>query len=897
MTEVLYTIIIYPLVQIIELSYLIVYRIFDHNPAVAVCGVSVVVSILTLPLYFVAEKWQQTERDTQKRLAPKIAKIKAAFKSDEQYLILSTYYRQNQYHPMYALRSSLGLLIQIPFFIAAYQYLSHLEILQGARFLGIADLSLPDRFINIGGGVNLLPVLMTAINCVSGAIYTRGFPLKDKLQIYGMAALFLVLLYNSPAGLVLYWTLNNVFSLIKNIVVKQKQVKRSMPFITCAILALLGGYVLFLNDGELPKRILVVLFDVSAIGLIIRNNKKGSLAVTKRADTILDIRLFVVSALTLFLLIGIVIPSSLIVSSVQEFSFIESYTSPFPFIGTTMMQAAGIFIFWFFCIFFLFSNKTRKYMTIFSVVLCAVSLINTFLVPNNSGFLTTSLIFSEPQPFNSHFNIALVNMLALIAAVAVIVFALYKRRESILFAFQIIVFISLGVFGAVNMTKIKNEFIFYTAQKQTISDPLAIDPVYTLSKTGKNVVVLMIDAAMGGWTPYIFEEKPNLLASFSGFTWYPNCVSFAGHTLVGATPIYGGYEYTPMEINKRNTETLVEKHQEAYTLLPRLFSDLGYSVTVTDPPFDNYHVSNLGIFSEMPEVNAENLIGKYTSLWLQNHPDIKGLPIIPVLKNNLIRFSFFKTAPFVLRYFIYDNGEWLTTKNLQNANRVEGALTLETIDDYALLDFLPRLTNISNDNSNTFTSFYGHLIHANAFLQVPDYIPATPVTDKGDGLWSSDDHYHVSVAAFILLGKWFDFLKENGVYDNTRIIIVSDHGHSSKTFPNKLTMKNGEQVSPGFNPLLMVKDFNTSGELQTDTVFMTNADAALLAVQDIIENPVNPFTQKPLQSDKAAGITATTIGALSSHSHSKYQYTIRENQWLHVRDNIFDPQNWTRAGE
>ncbi|MBQ3669657.1 MAG: hypothetical protein II920_10590, partial [Clostridia bacterium] len=39
--------------------------------------------------------------------------------------------------------------------------------------------------------------------------YTKGHPLKEKIQVYGLAAVFLVLLYRSPSGLVLYWLLNN----------------------------------------------------------------------------------------------------------------------------------------------------------------------------------------------------------------------------------------------------------------------------------------------------------------------------------------------------------------------------------------------------------------------------------------------------------------------------------------------------------------------------------------------------------------------------------------------------------------------------------------------------------------------------------------------------------------
>ena len=61
------------------------------------------------------------------------------------------------------------------------------------------------------------------INVVSSAIYLKGFPLKTKIQLYGMALFFLVFLYNSPAALVFYWTLNNVFSLVKTIFYKLKK--------------------------------------------------------------------------------------------------------------------------------------------------------------------------------------------------------------------------------------------------------------------------------------------------------------------------------------------------------------------------------------------------------------------------------------------------------------------------------------------------------------------------------------------------------------------------------------------------------------------------------------------------------------------------------------------------
>lgn len=126
-STILYTIILYPLVQIIEIAFMIFDKLFG-NTGIAIIGVSFTVTLLFLPLYIVAEHWQQVQRDTENKLKPGIDRIKAVFKGDEQYMILNTFYKQNHYHPMMALRSSFGLLIQVPFFMAAYNCLSSFNL-------------------------------------------------------------------------------------------------------------------------------------------------------------------------------------------------------------------------------------------------------------------------------------------------------------------------------------------------------------------------------------------------------------------------------------------------------------------------------------------------------------------------------------------------------------------------------------------------------------------------------------------------------------------------------------------------------------------------------------------------------------------------------------------------
>ena len=188
-----FTMVITPIIQILEFFYSLFFELTD-NAGIAVIGLSFVVTLCTLPLYMVAEKWEETERNKQKAMKPVIDNIKSVFKGDEQYMIISTYYRQNHYHPLMTLRSSFSLLIQIPFFISAYSFLSGLESLKGVHFLFIKDFGNPDAALHIGNfSINVLPVLMTLINITSGAIYSKGHGLREKIQIFGCASVFLIL--------------------------------------------------------------------------------------------------------------------------------------------------------------------------------------------------------------------------------------------------------------------------------------------------------------------------------------------------------------------------------------------------------------------------------------------------------------------------------------------------------------------------------------------------------------------------------------------------------------------------------------------------------------------------------------------------------------------------------
>jgi membrane protein insertase Oxa1/YidC/SpoIIIJ len=81
----------------------------------------------------------------------KLDDIQAVFKGDERQMIINTYYRQTRYSPLSDLRSSMGLLLQIPFFLAAYWFLSHTSSLAGKSFYFLWNLGEADHLLVIHG--------------------------------------------------------------------------------------------------------------------------------------------------------------------------------------------------------------------------------------------------------------------------------------------------------------------------------------------------------------------------------------------------------------------------------------------------------------------------------------------------------------------------------------------------------------------------------------------------------------------------------------------------------------------------------------------------------------------------------------------------------------------------
>ncbi len=194
-------------------------------PGPAIILLAVAVKLLLLPVTTVARRLQEQVNVTQVRLQPEIDAIKAAYGGEAQTRRLLELYQRQRVHPLYTLKSLVGVLLQLPVFIAVFEMLAENFALNGAPFLGIGDLAQPDGLIPlpvslplVGRHLNLLPFVMSGVSLAASArfdssVLTPTLLRRQRWSLAAMAALFFMLFYAFPAGMVLYWTSTNTLQL------------------------------------------------------------------------------------------------------------------------------------------------------------------------------------------------------------------------------------------------------------------------------------------------------------------------------------------------------------------------------------------------------------------------------------------------------------------------------------------------------------------------------------------------------------------------------------------------------------------------------------------------------------------------------------------------------------
>ena len=883
-----------------------------HTWGWAIIVMSLVVNFVILPIYMKAESWQEEERAIRKSFEAKEAMIKASFRGQERFAMISTMHRQAGFSPFLAMRSSIGFFLQIPFFFAAYHFLSHFEPLQGVAFMGLADLSKPDEMFHIGSfAINVMPILMTVINLVSALVYTQNMSRKDKIQLYGMAALFLVLLYDAASGLVLYWTFNNIFSLCKNIVYdlyhrfgrktiesikqcfpKHKATNEVFPqssFMSCYLVFLWGISAIFalLSSNQMDlisDATKVQLSFISDIGFVLTGFaclvELVLLKVWKHHKVLLAFSLlvlyyglntwfkwqftganrhyFALIAGLLFLIpviglthlrcnlnmllmrgknaIGLYTPAvSWLIILVTAYLPIQAFcTAPELFSPTADVLALllkysviGIVFFWVLDKVFKFFNA-ENFAGYFFSLLTLLFTIYAFLLPMDVGTIDAFQI-SDPTPLYLTKNL-LVDFVVLILFFAGFIW-LTRQGKVTLIRNVFIICCVLGL-GSSTLSLWQSRGQWQTeSDSTTVTLPSYNDRLLGFSKDKTNIVVVMLDAFSGSHIDILFNEYPELKDQYRGFVWYRNMLASGDSTVSSLPSIICGEKCAPWSLNENETDkSLAEKINRYYAETLNKFG----------PQFDiAIHERNWLEPNRLNDLVHDDMLAirfmgdSYLNRYLQKNDITLGRGSSDSF---LLAVSLFNSVPWSMKNLVYKDGRWI-----ENLMPKSDTLVVRALREYAFIDGLADLSN-TNASKATYKFFDNEITHHPWLMDAKTCtVSAKPKIYQTRQDNADELHLANEMCALKALSRWINWMKSEGIFDNTMIILVSDHDGMDSDMIGKVFGSPYKGMVGKPNPLLLVKHLGRSGNKDVE---INDMPLSLTDVSKLIDNDLNiqPFT-------------------------------------------------------
>lgn len=915
--------IIDPLVFILEEIYMLCYY-FSHSAGIAIICLSFLVSLTLLPLFILIEKTKKKNDLLKAKMKPQLDEIKRCYKGQERYYYIKTLNRQYNFSTFKALIPLFTLLLQIPFFIAAYQLLNNYTFLSGKDFLIIKDLSKPDAILGIT--IHFLPIAMTLINLLTAFFYTRFGDKGERKQLYFIALGMLILLYNFSSGLLLYWTFNNLFSFFRLFITKPKvffnlkSIKKFLDFIkrkkhidilfvnpSISLLFAFGSLYLFIAaklyyTGNKPPLLILslLLIYLTEIFGFLHIQRKKYLFKKKKSyfllalivflfglqhyflfslpltfPSISDISKSITTGLTLISIICILyiftkksknqhkqlilffLPSLYLISLIYICGPLTAYSS---FAIAFQFSPFELFlnnIPWFFLsisiiliTYLILPSKLRFILNLTIIVLSISAFIYTYIVPIQLGDFIEGQYVNEAilEAETSYYLLEYVFLVTLILLVTKLDLNKHRRKLIYIYTFMLLIMYL--------QTSIKLKEIEYSNNSNLENDNLT---TISFSKTEQNIVYFVADMFLGAYMHDILKDYPKLYEELEGFVYYPNTISISPVTITSMGPMLLGKEYAIdiEEFNHSTMETLSSKMVSQSELFFDQIKAKNFHITANKIPYTSAKPKSVDTF--LPIWN-ENW-GEFNAQLNISKPNPK------VQMSFLVGNSLFYAMPLFLKSWIYNNGNWFYDSNSRSFNA--------GVSKYC--NFIRLLPHISNTTSNEKNFIFYH--------SMSTHYPWNKVDNKNKFIKnvSSYENQKWFLLEFV---RWLDWMRTNEVYDNTKIILASDHGlyidnAESAIFADSLFWdKSGQNKLPSrifwrLNPLLLVKDFHETNKLKYNNQLMSNSD-----IPSILFN--TNYSDSVVNSDSRILNTYVTY---TGYNEPKYHFQIKTN--------IYNSKNWT----
>jgi YidC/Oxa1 family membrane protein insertase len=181
-----------------------------------VAAILALTTIVKLSLWPLQNKANASMR-RMSALSPKIQELREKYKDDPTRMNQETMklYKEYGINPV---GGCLPMLIQIPIFFGLFTMLRQAVELRGAHFFWIHDLSQPDTVAHlpvVDWPINILPLIMAATSFWMTHLTPKsGDPTQQRMMMF-MPIIFIVFCYNFAAALALYYTAQNLFTILQ----------------------------------------------------------------------------------------------------------------------------------------------------------------------------------------------------------------------------------------------------------------------------------------------------------------------------------------------------------------------------------------------------------------------------------------------------------------------------------------------------------------------------------------------------------------------------------------------------------------------------------------------------------------------------------------------------------
>ncbi len=322
-------------------------------------------------------------------------------------------------------------------------------------------------------------------------------------------------------------------------------------------------------------------------------------------------------------------------------------------------------------------------------------------------------------------------------------------------------------------TIVKNSSIIH---KTDYDNYLSYDPVMSFSKD-ENVIVFLIDQLDGDWMDLFLTYYPNIYKTFDGFTYYRNNIS--------------SYTFTyPSIVNMLTCKPYNYERRESY-----LHSAWDKDTMIDVLKAEGWDV-NLLVDKSTTYYTLDDLKGRCDNIrQVENMVKIDRLAIVKVMGD----ISMGKVVPYLFKPLFLEKYKpnfstlFITYEYMPNDYMYKLVGTNTDLKFYEY--FKKHGFNADNKNKKfTFVHFNG--VHDDSY----DISAINPEFKEG----MTVNRGSTACGVFAMLSEYFDSMKELGVYDNSTIIVMADHGRP----PSEQIIDHQKELNSPIITTLLVKPAN-----------------------------------------------------------------------------------------